>query len=170
LFVLVASDIATVGAKIHFQMKVVNGFIKHAPNLAFIKPLVNQMTFSGIGFLPNFSSNSAKKYSVPSTLATLSFSSTFYYTHVFKNELNDFFFFRFSDSLLNNAVQRTNILYGALNVNVGNIIFVHGSVDPWHALGLWSNTPENAFETIFIRGMFCLSKKRTNISNLCHDP
>jgi len=61
---------------------------------------------------------------------------------------------RFSDGLLRNAVQRTNILYGALNVNVGNIIFVHGTVDPWHALGLWRNSPESAFETILIKGMF----------------
>ena len=30
----------------------------------------------------------------------------------------------------------SNIEYGALDINVDNVVYVHGSIDPWHAMGL----------------------------------
>ena len=27
-------------------------------------------------------------------------------------------------------------MYGAKNIDVTNVVFVHGSFDPWHALGI----------------------------------
>lgn len=62
------------------------------------------------------------------------------------------FFCRFDDRLLKNGVVRTNILYGARDINVGNIVFVHGSIDPWHALGLLNAAPGEPYTTIFING------------------
>lgn len=43
---------------------------------------------------------------------------------------------RFGADELQNAIQRTNNFYGALNPATTNVLYVHGSIDPWHALGL----------------------------------
>ncbi len=61
-------------------------------------------------------------------------------------------FFRFDERLLLNAVNRTNILYGALDINVGNIIYVHGSVDPWHALGIYQ-AARKPYDAILVKGI-----------------
>nr|KAF7435023.1 hypothetical protein H0235_003214 [Vespula pensylvanica] len=63
----------------------------------------------------------------------------------------DIFGPRYNIDLLNNAVKRTNTLYGALKLEVNNVVFVHGSVDPWHALGITTSlTPEAT--AIYING------------------
>ena len=31
--------------------------------------------------------------------------------------------------------QGSNDYYGAKDLNVNNVVFVHGSIDPWHAMG-----------------------------------
>lgn len=49
------------------------------------------------------------------------------------------FSFRYDSDLLKKSVERTNIMYGELNIRQDRIIFVHGSVDPWHALGVTEN-------------------------------
>ncbi|XP_014233688.1 putative serine protease K12H4.7 [Trichogramma pretiosum] len=51
------------------------------------------------------------------------------------------------------GVERTNTIYGALDLPnvISNVVFVHGSIDPWHALGVTkSNNPEAP--AIFING------------------
>jgi len=48
-------------------------------------------------------------------------------------------------------VTRTNILYGGLNVKVTNVVFVHGSVDPWHVLGITTSSNPQA-PAIYIDG------------------
>lgn len=53
--------------------------------------------------------------------------------------------------LLNSAVYRTNTLYGALDLQVTNVVFVHGSVDPWHVLGITHSSNPQA-PAIFIKG------------------
>lgn len=60
---------------------------------------------------------------------------------------------KYDDKLLKNAVYRTNTIYGDLKINVGNVVFVHGSVDPWHALGITHlQDNDSPYETIFING------------------
>lgn len=54
-------------------------------------------------------------------------------------------------NLLVPAVTRTNILYGALNLQVTNIVFVHGSIDPWHVLGIIQSSNPQA-PAIYIEG------------------
>jgi len=54
-------------------------------------------------------------------------------------------------NLLESAVTRTNILYGALNLQVTNVVFVHGSVDPWHVLGIVQSSNPQA-PVIYING------------------
>lgn len=37
---------------------------------------------------------------------------------------------------LNATVAETNNYYGGLKPSTTNVLYVHGSIDPWHALGL----------------------------------
>ncbi|XP_019872170.1 putative serine protease K12H4.7 [Aethina tumida] len=63
----------------------------------------------------------------------------------------DIFGPKYNSTFLNAAVNRTNILYGALDIDVSNVVFVHGSVDPWHALGITKARSPNA-PAIYIEG------------------
>ncbi|XP_055609712.1 putative serine protease K12H4.7 [Uranotaenia lowii] len=58
---------------------------------------------------------------------------------------------QYSEQTLIRAVERTNTIYGALNPSTTNVLYVHGSIDPWHALGL---TESNSIQqpTIYIEG------------------
>ncbi|XP_017048577.1 putative serine protease K12H4.7 [Drosophila ficusphila] len=49
------------------------------------------------------------------------------------------------------VVSGTNANYGALNPKTTNVLFVHGSIDPWHALGLVKSS-NPALPTIYIEG------------------
>jgi hypothetical protein len=53
------------------------------------------------------------------------------------------------------GVKRTNTLYGALELQATNVVFIHGSVDPWHALGI-TRTVKQESPAIYIRGAFLL--------------
>lgn len=53
---------------------------------------------------------------------------------------------------LERVVAETNRQFGGLNPNTTNVLYVHGSIDPWHAPGLTStNKPE--LPTIFIESV-----------------
>lgn len=52
---------------------------------------------------------------------------------------------------LDKSIRRTNIYYGALHPDTTNVIYIHGSIDPWHALGLTNSTNPN-MPTILIEG------------------
>jgi len=54
-------------------------------------------------------------------------------------------------NILKSVIPRTNILYGALNLKVTNVVFVHGSIDPWHILGITHSSNPQA-PAIFING------------------
>ncbi|KAG5887034.1 hypothetical protein JTB14_029993 [Gonioctena quinquepunctata] len=66
-------------------------------------------------------------------------------------QCSDIFGEKYNLEFLQDAVERTNILYGALDIEVSNVVFVHGSVDPWHALGI-TKTMENRAPAIYIQG------------------
>ncbi|XP_065208213.1 putative serine protease K12H4.7 [Planococcus citri] len=60
---------------------------------------------------------------------------------------------KYNDSLLENGVHETNTFYGGFQINVGNIVFIHGSIDPWHAAGITRAEEPNAlYQTIYIKG------------------
>ena len=48
----------------------------------------------------------------------------------------DVFGAKFNQDLLNRGIDLTLTEYGGLNPSVSNVVFVHGSLDPWHALGI----------------------------------
>lgn len=54
--------------------------------------------------------------------------------------------------VLHDGVERSNLLYGAKNLEVTKVINVHGSIDPWHAAGVYKNDIQELSPTIFIEG------------------
>lgn len=62
-----------------------------------------------------------------------------------------FYFSRYNEIFLNSAAKRSNIMYGDLNIDVSRVVFVHGSIDPWHALGILQS--KSSFTpAIYIKG------------------
>lgn len=58
---------------------------------------------------------------------------------------------KFNATGLNAAVARTNVEYGAWELRTTNVIYVHGSADPWHPLGLL-HSPNAAMPVVLING------------------
>uniref|UniRef100_A0A8D8UV26 Serine protease K12H4.7 n=1 Tax=Cacopsylla melanoneura TaxID=428564 RepID=A0A8D8UV26_9HEMI len=58
---------------------------------------------------------------------------------------------KFSRQLLDSNIDQTNTNYGALDLEVSRVVFVHGSIDPWHALGIYQ-TRSNQAPAIYING------------------
>ena len=48
---------------------------------------------------------------------------------------NDVYSDIFSLDYIETLVQETNDNYGSIDLDVQNVVFVHGSIDPWHAMG-----------------------------------
>ncbi|CAH0768295.1 unnamed protein product [Bemisia tabaci] len=57
----------------------------------------------------------------------------------------------FNEHLLHEAIDETNTMYGALSLIVDHVVFVHGTVDPWHALGMMKKSYPGA-KVIVIKG------------------
>jgi hypothetical protein len=60
---------------------------------------------------------------------------------------------RFDDEFLNKSVMKTNTYYGQLSPGTTNVIYVHGTIDPWHALGLTKSSDPD-LPTILIEGEY----------------
>lgn len=69
----------------------------------------------------------------------------------FIQQCEDIFGKNFNERFLYDSVSRTNTFYGALNPSTTNVLYVHGSLDPWHALGLYNSTDSDT-PTIYIQG------------------
>ena len=53
--------------------------------------------------------------------------------------------------LVRRSVDQTNVEYGGFNPAETNVVWVHGSVDPWHAMGVL-DTVNEAAPAIYITG------------------
>ena len=51
---------------------------------------------------------------------------------------------KFSGELVEEGVMASNTEYGGLEISVSNVVFVHGSIDPWHAMGVLESRSESA--------------------------
>ncbi|XP_062524740.1 putative serine protease K12H4.7 [Bombyx mori] len=69
----------------------------------------------------------------------------------FIQQCQDVFGQKYNLNFVSNSAAWTNNYYGALKIAVGRIVFVHGSIDPWHALGI-TETKDNDSPAIFIHG------------------
>ncbi|CAA9997290.1 unnamed protein product [Nesidiocoris tenuis] len=67
------------------------------------------------------------------------------------SQCKDIFGDEFDEKRLNDGVAATNAKYGGLNIPVTRVAFLQGSLDPWHAVGIWhSSNP--LLPAIFING------------------
>jgi len=57
----------------------------------------------------------------------------------------------FGHDMLARAVAATNVEYGGKHPNVDKVVFVHGSIDPWHAMGVLEDLSADA-PAIYING------------------
>nr|BAN20353.1 prolylcarboxypeptidase, putative [Riptortus pedestris] len=69
----------------------------------------------------------------------------------FIQQCRDIFGEGFGKELLEEGINRTNTIYGDLHLKVKRVLFVHGSIDPWHALGIISSQNPDA-PAVFIKG------------------
>ncbi|XP_055628835.1 putative serine protease F56F10.1 [Toxorhynchites rutilus septentrionalis] len=69
----------------------------------------------------------------------------------FLRQCTDIYGKKFNAKSLDRAIYRTNTNYGALDPSTRNVLYVHGSIDPWHRLGLIESNDINT-PTIFING------------------
>jgi hypothetical protein len=65
------------------------------------------------------------------------------------------FMHRYDAKQVMRGVRRTNTLYGALQIQATRVVFIHGSIDPWHALGI-TRTVKQESPAIYIRGALLL--------------
>ena len=47
----------------------------------------------------------------------------------------DLFGESFQAGYIEEMIEDSNSYYGAKELDVDNVVFVHGSIDPWHAMG-----------------------------------
>ncbi len=50
----------------------------------------------------------------------------------------------FTAEYVETMAKETNAYYGATHLDVKNVVFVHGSIDPWHAMGRLTDLNENS--------------------------
>lgn len=84
------------------------------------------------------------------------------YTFITDNKIN-YVRFRITSNVTKQGVTRTNEIYGGLNPNVTRVISLHGSLDPWHALGLTKDLNPSA-PVIIIEGNYIENLKTIYIS------
>ena len=56
----------------------------------------------------------------------------------------DLFGDKFTPEYIESLVEETNAMYGGKNIDVDNVVFIHGSIDPWHAMGRLTDVNENS--------------------------
>lgn len=70
--------------------------------------------------------------------------------------------FRPTEKVIDDAVDKTNSNYGSLNPPVSKLVSVHGTIDPWHALGLTHDLSEDVV-TIVVKGCSLGKGKRFDV-------
>ncbi|VVD02777.1 unnamed protein product [Leptidea sinapis] len=69
-----------------------------------------------------------------------------YFEKICKSAYGERFTKKFSES----GIAKTNHYYGGADINGSRILFVHGSIDPWHVLGVTESRPN--MPRIYIKG------------------
>ena len=60
---------------------------------------------------------------------------------------------KFSQTLIQYGINRTNTNYGGYGLKVTRVVFPNGSIDPWHALGITKDISQEAV-AIYIKGIY----------------
>lgn len=80
----------------------------------------------------------------------------------FIKQCTDFYGRDINADYLMTSIKNTNSFYGALDPKTTNVLYVHGSIDPWHALGITESTDPH-IPTIYIEGE---EKKNCNLNTI----
>ncbi|XP_063920560.1 putative serine protease K12H4.7 isoform X2 [Zophobas morio] len=72
-------------------------------------------------------------------------------TSFFIQQCKDIFGDSYDEDFIDGAVDHTNMLYGGFDIEVSNVVYVYGSIDPWHALGI-TKTLDKKAPAIYIEG------------------
>jgi hypothetical protein len=70
--------------------------------------------------------------------------TNFFPLKFFEQQCIDIFGPKFNSASIQSSIDRTNRMYGGLDLSVSNVVFVHGSFDPWHALGVTKDLSPDA--------------------------
>ena len=70
---------------------------------------------------------------------------------LFERMCRDVFGPKFTPQLLGRGIAATNAEYGGRDISVEKVVFVHGSIDPWHAMGI-VQSDRDAAPAIYIEG------------------
>lgn len=62
--------------------------------------------------------------------------------------MNLFRLLSFKNSLFERNINHTNDIYGGFNPAVSNVYFTHGSLDPWHRMGVLNDLNKNSPSTV----------------------
>lgn len=74
---------------------------------------------------------------------------------------------KYQQTYIENQVKHTNNRYGGTNIDTSRLILIHGSLDPWHQVGLYEGDNTKQYTVIFIEGKFiqihitCYIRKNT---------
>lgn len=118
-----------------------NGLIRLALNSDFTKRPVTAILFLAINFRLTSLFDNVRIFTDHGELFEQVLELSFNFEH-----------FSFNNDALMSGVDRTNIIYGALKPTTSNVLYVHGSIDPWHALGLTETGFSQPQPTIYIEG------------------
>lgn len=69
----------------------------------------------------------------------------------FVKQCTDIYGHEFNADYLFSSINQTNKFYLGLQPNTTNVIYVHGSIDPWHALGIFESN-DSKLPSIYIEG------------------
>uniref|UniRef100_A0A1B6IAX2 Serine protease K12H4.7 n=1 Tax=Homalodisca liturata TaxID=320908 RepID=A0A1B6IAX2_9HEMI len=69
----------------------------------------------------------------------------------FLQQCSEIFGEKFTDKEIYDGAYRTNAIYGGLDLQATRVVYVHGTIDPWHALGITSTAVSGA-TAILING------------------
>merc|ERR1712002_205565 len=73
----------------------------------------------------------------------------------FERWCQDAFGATFTHDVLEKNVMDSNILYGGINPDVRNVVFVHGTIDPWHAMGVLEDLSAEATSIVITGTSHC---------------
>lgn len=60
----------------------------------------------------------------------------------------------FNQTFIEDQIKQTNTRYGSTNIDNSKLLFLHGSLDPWHQVGLYEDVNLKNCTIIFIEGEF----------------
>lgn len=72
----------------------------------------------------------------------------------FLNLCKDLYGEAVNKTFIESQIKGTNTYYGGTNIDISRIVYLHGSLDPWHPVGLYESNKSEKYSVIFIKGWY----------------